>query len=61
MSFLQNSLQQDKGIPGAVKEVGLAAETSGPPARGALKPGSRGLLVRSDATRDEAFLLPVYE
>lgn len=34
MSFLQNSLQQDKGIPGAVKEVGLAAEMCGPPAWG---------------------------
>lgn len=60
MSFLQNSLQQDKGIPGAVKEVGLGAETCGPPG-GALRPGSRGPLVHSDATRDEQLLLPVYE
>lgn len=32
MSFLQYSLQQDKGIPGAVKEAGLIAETTVPSA-----------------------------
>ena len=52
MSFLQNSLQQDKGIPGAVKEVGLLAETTVPSAQDRGRGGAadpRSVLVRHTA------------
>lgn len=61
MSFLQNGLQQDKGIPGAVKEVELTAETTVPSAGGpAIRETQSSVLVHSAVPRNNLLLVPIY-